>query len=488
MSVPTSALSAVGGSASFIGSLVPPLGDLWSQFLYNKMPVKHPDLGTILHLRMRDIITDEDFKTYFRKAGIEDGRANLILAGAKQLISAGDCLEAWRRGLIDEKRLTDELRSQGISTPNIPLLKELGQFWPSAGDLVTFGRRDIFDPAVVKFFGYKDNLPAIPKQYLKGAGLTEEMWEFFWMAHWRDIEFGMATEMLHRQEIDDKEYDLMLRAANYPPAIVDKLKAIAYQPLTRVDVRRMYRLGVMDESGLLKAYRDLGYSLENAQLMVEFTKKYESGEDKGITRSAVQAAYKKGIIETEEFRAYLRGLDFPEPVVDFWVEMTDYEIAEKEIDDAIDDVKQRYQIGELSLEGVKIELDKIGLPAEFAIKVSKDLASKVSLKLKLPSVSDLTKWLKDGLIDDVTFGHRMLELGYQQGDVVNYIQEAQLVKDTSKRSYLAKTHYQKLLKAKVIDTFYFTATLTETGVSQEDINYMIMEVLGVDQPEPEGET
>ena len=52
--------------------------------------------------------------------------------------------------------------------------------------------------------------------------------------------------MLHRGVIDTAELDMLLRAQDVMPFWRDRLTAIAYRPLTRVDVRRMYKQGVLN--------------------------------------------------------------------------------------------------------------------------------------------------------------------------------------------------------------------------------------------------
>ena len=78
---------------------------------------------------------------------------------------------------------------------------------------------------------------------------------------------GQGFEMLHRRVIEDADLDLLLRALDVMPFWREKLKDISYNPLTRVDVRRMHRIGVLEEEGVFNAYLDVGYNEENAQLM-----------------------------------------------------------------------------------------------------------------------------------------------------------------------------------------------------------------------------
>lgn len=476
--IATTALGAVGGTVNLLGQILPPLGDAWSQLTYNISPVKIPDVGTLIHLRMRGILTEGQYEGYMRWSGVKEKISRQLVQGAQQLISAQDAIFAKRRGIISEERMLSELEKQGITGDLVSIFEKVSQFYPGPADLIRFAVREVYSPAIVDKFGMMEGLPSQFISEARKVGVSEEQAKNFWAAHWELPSPNQGFEMLHRGIIQIDELKLLLQTLDVMPFWRDKLIQLSYNPLTRVDVRRMYRLGVMSEADLLRAYMNLGYSPEDAQRMVEFTKKFESGEDKGITRSAVQSAYKKGIITPEEFREYLLGLDYPSSVVDFWVEVTEYEMVEKEVDEAIDDVVSRYKIGELTLEGVKLELDKLGLPADFATKVVRDLQGKVSTKLKLPSNSDLTQWLKLGIIDFLEYGQRMTQLGYKEDDIVLFITEAQAQGDVTKRSYLGKTHYQKLLKAQIISMEYFRQTMQVMGVTTDDIEAMMYEVIG----------
>jgi len=91
----------------------------------------------------------------------------------------------------------------------------------------------------------------------------------------------------------------------------------AYHPFTRVDVRRMYRVGVLDVGDLDRAYMDLGYDVSKAAAMREFTVKYEKRDGtstledyRDLSRSMVERLYRKGMIVRTEGESRLNQLDY----------------------------------------------------------------------------------------------------------------------------------------------------------------------------------
>jgi hypothetical protein len=72
---------------------------------------------------------------------------------------------------------------------------------------------------------------------------------------------------------------LLLREKDTAPYYRNKLIAVAYQPFTRIDVRRMYSVGSLNHAGVQRAYLDLGYSPAHALQLADYVKRlYDIGQ------------------------------------------------------------------------------------------------------------------------------------------------------------------------------------------------------------------
>ncbi|GAH07018.1 unnamed protein product, partial [marine sediment metagenome] len=58
--------------------------------------------------------------------------------------------------------------------------------------------------------------------------------------------------------------------------------------LTRVDIRRMYKIGVITRAEVYESYLQHGYTDENAKRMTEFTVQWAAPKEASITRSDMQ--------------------------------------------------------------------------------------------------------------------------------------------------------------------------------------------------------
>jgi hypothetical protein len=139
---------------------------------------------------------------------------------------------------------------------------------------------------------------------------------------------------MHRRVITEDDLRLLLRALDVMPFWRDKLMAISYNPITRVDLRRLYKLKIITEEQVFDGYRDLGYNDEKARWLTEFTKQFaapdEEGELKDFTdmaASTIRTAYRRHTIDRAEATDKLMDVGYTEDVADFLLSIDDAQLA-----------------------------------------------------------------------------------------------------------------------------------------------------------------
>jgi hypothetical protein len=203
-------------------------------------------------------------------------------------------------------------------------MMRLREEMPTVSDLVQFSVKDVWIPEVVQRYKYDAE---IPDQYKYWMGKIGAAWNFttpndqgdwslnltpaeaHWRSHWDLMSPSQAYESFWRlrpdrvqryqrifaqaisdmQEADPtrsvkyaqvfksippfdiEDLALHLRVANFAPLSRPWLAAIAYRPLTRVDIRRMYASGVIDRGEVAASYQDIGYDSERAEQLTVFT-------------------------------------------------------------------------------------------------------------------------------------------------------------------------------------------------------------------------
>ena len=238
-------------------------------------------------------MTEETILDLISRGGIHPDYAHDYLDAILTKPATEDVIAFELRRDPNLSNLGNELRKVGVHENYHSLYKELAYQIPPVADIITMAVREAFTPEIAARFGQYQDLPSEFVEWVGKKGLSKEWAERYWAAHWSLPSPQQGFEMLHRGIIGEADLHMLMRALDIMPYWRDKLIAMAYRPLSRVDVRRMYALGVLDVSGVRKAYTDLGYNNYNADLMTKFTIKYTEGIETRRRESQEQAALKE---------------------------------------------------------------------------------------------------------------------------------------------------------------------------------------------------
>jgi len=291
------------------------------------------DMGSMSAAVYRGIADSETFLENARIAGMTPERAGVVLEAQRALPTPGQIQMMFLRGEIDINKHDELLGSYGFTQENITLMKALYQLIPPPNDLIRMAVREAFSPEIAEKFGQYEDYPAAFTDWAEKQGINKEWAERYWAAHWDLPSPNMGFEMLHRGIIDTDEVKLLLRALDVMPFWREKLIQLSYNPITRVDVRRMYRLGVLTREQVVGRYQQLGYNPADAELLTQFTERYEGGtseEDdiqiRYLTRSVYEKAFNRGIITRDDLKERLIGMGFMEDDAELLVTLQEFNL------------------------------------------------------------------------------------------------------------------------------------------------------------------
>ena len=244
--------------------------------------------------------------------GWSDDRLSAWQTLLTPLLNENDYLVLWLRKELDDAQLLDKLQVLGYQSLDVEFLKKLKQVIPNVTDLVSFAVREAFNDDIAKRFEYDNDFPESIVEWGEKQGLSRFWLSKYWRAHWSLPSPTQGFEMLHRLRpgvsknpftVDDLQ--TLLKTADYPTFFRSRLIDISYAPFTRVDVRRMYKVGVLDETGVIEAYKDLGYDDAKAKKLADFTVKLETGDDdtqkdkeKTLSIALIREALRKNLIDS----------------------------------------------------------------------------------------------------------------------------------------------------------------------------------------------
>jgi len=224
--------------------------------------------------------------------------------------------------------------------------------------------REAFTPAIAEKFGQYQDFPSDLEKYAGQKGLSEEWAKRYWAAHWALPSPQQGFEMLHRGVIDSPELDMLLRAQDVMPFWRDRLTAIAYRPLTRVDVRRMYKQGVLDEREVFESYQDQGYDDKNAERMAEFTVRQTLSSLSKFTSSDIIKAFTNRMIGRGEAVSMLIDIDIRSADANYIVSTAEYKRLWAFTDDQIAGIRNLYKKRMYDENQARDKLARLNLPAD----------------------------------------------------------------------------------------------------------------------------
>lgn len=191
-----------------------------------------------------------------------------------------------RREFINETQYNNGMRQLGyIKGDDVDNLFKLTEQIPTMNDITRLMVRDSADESI-EFWPQSDEIFAskytgLLKKWAMDQGIPDEFFKMYWRAHWtipsptqlfefwrrlrKKPEFGGEDELWKRIAGALTQQDILPFWHKY-------YQAVAYLPLGRVDIRRAFNIGAMNEDEALEAYTQIGYSDENAASLLKFAK------------------------------------------------------------------------------------------------------------------------------------------------------------------------------------------------------------------------
>lgn len=280
----------------------------------------------------------------------------------------------WRQLPVN---IENEYARLGFSPERRRVIEEIDKRIPGPGDLVRMAVREAFSPDQVRELGYDVGFPFEFGQWLARQGFDQDWALKFWYAHWDLPSPQQGFEMFQRlrDEFDETELRALLKALDIPPKWHDRFIRIAYNPLTRVDVRRMHNLGLLTEEQLVGRYQDNGFSPQDAELMARFTIDFNADDDqddlvevRNLTASQIRLAYRRHVLDREEALDQLVQLGYSGATADLLLSIDDVQLGLRPDLDADVDVRElttsvvirAYRLGAWDRDRAQRELEDLG--------------------------------------------------------------------------------------------------------------------------------
>jgi len=406
------------------------------------MPLSPSECAYFLN---RNPTETEKVEEWLKANGYDTDKHYTLIQMYKPKLSISEIVTGYLRGVFDEKEFNYLLSEHGLSERDIGYLKGIMYDYPSPTDFIRFAVRDVFveDKEIKK--ALEAEFPEGIVDYAEKAGLKREQLMWYWKAHWELPSPTQVYEMLHRLNPDvlairGKAYEGMgldldnlkltlddvktyLRQADYDVRWRQRLVAISYSPLTRVDLRRIYALGLISDEELIARLMELGYTKEDAQLIAEFYKQYTEEEGREWTKSEIKYLLYYGIINEAQAKLYLMDLGYSEESAGQLIELWKAKLEEKDLREAQKYVRDAFAEGLITEEEARTQLKELGLAEEVIDVILAKEEKRRQRSYKNPSPDKVVKWLKAEIITEQEARNMLKELNVREKWIDYYIKE-----------------------------------------------------------------
>lgn len=487
------------------------------------MPNVIPDINTLIMLRNANRLSEKHLSELAQMLGVSvgpfDWRERKLRSGKYKLLS----------------QLWDKVVSTGRNVPTLPeifLLRNRGDItadmtkrWmqqlgyadqeerelletlrfeiPGQSDLVRFAVRDVWQPDIVQRFQYDADFPAAFDFWMRkqGFGASADFpqrgvpadpnlsWaKVYWRAHWEVISPTQAYEAFQRLRpnrlhlyrgagvnprsfsIDDLQ--AILKVHDYPVPLRDTLAAIAYRPIGRIDLRRIYKDGIFGEpiggrgfaknaqgafvavgaaeKELTERYQDIGFSpadaMTVARWVAEDTVKGKASRLRARTVTAVCSAYSLGALDKQAALGALVDAGFTPAEATAEVDHCDLKHRTKFLAGQVKGVRRAFLKGIFNEQQARIELGRAGV----AIVRVEEMLTTWKLE-QMPgtreaSTAQLCDWFGSGFLDTQEFLRRLRNMGWSDVDadrIWRHCTLGHLAKAAKERDKVARAQLQE---------------------------------------------
>jgi hypothetical protein len=442
MALLSTGLAIVAGGALSLIAFGPGLGNQLRNVLNSLFHGIKPDMASLINGYLKGNITQETFEENASVLGYSKEDALSYVKYSQLIYTLEDIItlfyryqgETYESQTIDNEWLKNAFTKIGIDPSYTDSILEAKRPIPGIQDIITFSTREVYSPEAVKLGRLMDE---IPNEYLvqaKKRGLSESDAKSYWAAHWNVPSVNQAFEMYHRLDesdnpdlrFGDKELRTYFDVADIAPGYRDRLTQIAYNPLGRVDIRRMYRFGIFGNAQeakpiLLRLYKDLGYSPENAAFQVDFTIASTENADKDITRTQVLAFWRSGALGDDrdaKAKEMLVSLGYSPELADLMIKQESIKEVTADEQEEINKLITKYVNGSIKTnDQLSIELHRIPLSNKDVLKYTKQAEREREKGEKRLTRSEADRLARIGELDFDEYQEILKSRGYIETDI-----------------------------------------------------------------------
>lgn len=453
---------------------------------------------TLFELRRRELISDRDYNRYLESYGYDKTDQKRVSALYQRLPDQFQLRQMHFRGIIRKPEYLDWLAKLGFNEKDADRIEQTDWFLPGPADLMRFGVREVFTPAIARRFGQYEQYPQGITEWAKKIGITEEIAEMYWAAHWNLPAVGQMFDMFHRGIITRADLRMGVRAQDVMPFWQPKVIELSYRLIPRRTLPRLSRQGLITFTGLVGRFKKLGYKPADSTIMARSAELAAVEEEKALTRTDIVNAIRYGWYTVEKARGALEALQYTTNAIDFYIAdglrrkaLQDArgaaegitEITSEAVDLTASEIIRGFAGGMIDRSRAESLLGELGL-ADSAIEFKLTLAELRRIRQnKEHAAKQYKKLFEKHLLTPVDLQNRLMTAGYTAAEVSMLVDEWTLERtvedqlDGVRDRLPTVTDIEKWLKLGIMTVEEWVDYMQQQGYADDIISMNLEEII-----------
>jgi len=448
-------------------------------------------LNSLVESWIRDLMDKELILDNVAKIGLKSNDFITIVRNAQVQLQDYYLRDLFLRTEITETEHDEGMEKLGYKLNDIPLIRETYKTIPPIQDLITFMKRDVYDDESALELGWDDEydlfLPRFEDDLAK-HGVSPEFAKLYYRASWTMPSPQQGFEMFQRGIIDSDKLQRLLRILDFPLKWRENMTQLNYKLLTRVDIRRMNRMGFITDEDLPTHYQSWGLSPDDAILMADWTIAYNKGGldggDKELTKTQILKSLKVGVIDETKARELLTKIGYSSDAIDIMVEISNLEnTADVTIDVTADNrrriiasVSKGYIQGILNEVKAKEYLIVAGYtPTDIVIELS-TLKIERAMLLQQETIEQIKDRYTNFRISTLETQSQLQINGFSEVEQFDVLKQWDILRADDVKTPTIAT-ITRWVKAGTIDRERYERYLKEMNYDSESISYFVLETI-----------
>jgi hypothetical protein len=380
-------------------------------------------------------IDEQTLECWVRMNGDKYPHFRKVLESRQSRLSVLEAINAKRRGLMTDQQFAEHCRLLGYLDPNIPhVIDKVTEQIPVLTDILRFMVRDAGDDVLAAKLGtdalFPQKFTGQLKQWADNQGITPDYAKYAWRSHWYLPSPTDLYKMYHRlryQDIDpklqvsEKDIEESLIQDDKLPYWVPRYLAISFRIPGRIDIKRAYNLGVMDEYQVRRAFQELGYDDKNADIQSQSTMR---DVEKSRRNSPIIKQFIRGDIGLPQLETHLNAQKYSQNTIGLLV---DYALDQREIGRisiCLKSIKRGFLSGQYDDSQLQVELSSLKLDPEHISELTSRWNCERASRDKQATAAMLAGWYMEGSLDETEYYTRLINLRWNNTDAARMVQSS----------------------------------------------------------------